>query len=150
MRGGFALAAKAVIIRGDKALVLRRSEKEIKKSYVKKDEPWDLPGGSVRYSESAAECLFREVREETSLGIRIVKPIRIFDAIKSRVHMTILIYVCEYRSGEVRLSEEHEKFYWVTAKEAEGLKLPPWMLRDINLAFGELEIRRKMRNRPRS
>ena len=70
MRGGFALAAKAVIIRGDKALVLRRSEKEIKKSYVNKDEPWDLPGGSVRYSESAAECLFREVREETSLQLR--------------------------------------------------------------------------------
>ena len=33
MRYGFALTAKALIIKGDKALILRRSEKEIKSSY---------------------------------------------------------------------------------------------------------------------
>ena len=45
MRYGFALTAKALIIKGDKALILRRSEKEIKSSYFNKNEPWDLPGG---------------------------------------------------------------------------------------------------------
>lgn len=145
MRGGFALAAKAVIIRDDKALVLRRSEKEIRKSYVNKNEPWDLPGGSVRYSENSLEALVREIKEETSLKVRIIKPIRVFDAIKSRVHMTILIYLCEYRCGEVVISDEHESYYWVTPAEAEQMKLPVWMIKDINLAFSELEARKKLR-----
>ena len=149
MRGGFALAAKAVIIRDDKALILRRSEKEIKSSYINKNEPWDLPGGSVRYSENSIEGLLREIKEETSLKVRIVKPMRVFDAIKPKVHMTIVTYLCEYRSGEVVLSDEHESFYWLTSKEAENMKLPSWMLKDINLAFAELELRKKAKNKPR-
>ena len=133
MRGGFALAAKAVIIRDDKALILRRSEKEIKSSYINKNEPWDLPGGSVRYSENSMEGLLREIKEETSLKVRIVKPMRVFDAIKPKVHMTIVTYLCEYHSS----------------KEAENMKLPSWMLKDINLAFAELELRKKAKNKPR-
>lgn len=149
MRGCFALAAKAVIIRDNKALILRRSEKEIKSSYINKNEPWDLPGGSIRYTENSFEGLLREIKEETALKVRIIKPIRVFDAIKTRVHMTIVTYVCEYRDGEVVLSDEHERFYWVTAKEAESMKLPVWLLKDINLAFAELETKKTMRNKPR-
>lgn len=149
MKGGFALTVKAVIVRDDKVLVLRRSEKEIKSSYVNKNEPWDLPGGSVRYSENSLEGLLREIKEETSLKVRIIRPMRVFDAIKSRVHMTIVTYLCEYRSGEVVLSDEHEKFYWLTAVEAENMKLPNWMIKDINLAFSELELRKRIRNKPR-
>ena len=48
MRSGFALAAKAVIVNGDKILLLRRSKKEMEKSFLNKYEVWDLPGGSVR------------------------------------------------------------------------------------------------------
>ena len=74
---------------------------------------------------------------------------RVFDAIKPKVHMTIVTYLCEYRSGEVVLSDEHESFYWLTSKEAENMKLPSWMLKDINLAFAELELRKKAKNKPR-
>ena len=53
MRSGFALAAKAVIVNGDKILLLKRSKKEMEKSFLNKYEVWDLPGGSVRFCENA-------------------------------------------------------------------------------------------------
>lgn len=139
MRCGFALAAKAVIIRDGKVLVLVRSEKEISSSYLNKNEPWDLPGGGVRFHENCMEGLLREIDEETSLKVRVVKPLRVFDVIKNQLHMTIFTYLCIYRSGEVVLSEEHERYYWLSLKEAEDMKVPKWMLKDIKLAVNELK-----------
>ena len=139
MRYGFALTAKALIIMGDKALILRRSEKEIKSSYFNKNEPWDLPGGSVRFYENCMEGLLREIDEETSLKVKVIKPLRIFDIIKNHVHMTIFTYLCTYRSGNVILSDEHESYYWLTLKEAEEMKLPPWIIKDIKSAFNEIK-----------
>ncbi len=139
MRNGFALAAKAVIIKNDKALVLRRSEKEMRGSYLNKNEPWDLPGGSVRFHENCMEGLIREITEETSLKVKVLKPIRVFDVMKNQVHMTIVTYLCVYRSGGVYLSEEHDKYYWLTIKEAEDMRLPKWMLKDIKLAMSEVK-----------
>ncbi|MCD8036675.1 MAG: NUDIX domain-containing protein [Clostridiales bacterium] len=139
MKGGFALAAKAVIIKNDKALILRRSEKEMKGSYLNKYEPWDLPGGSIRFHENCTEGLLREIGEETSFKVKIIKPIRIFDVVKNQVHMTIVTYMCLYRSGGVYLSEEHDKYYWLTLKEAEDMRLPKWIIKDIKLAMNELK-----------
>ncbi len=139
MKGGFALAAKAVIIKNDKALILRRSEKEMKGSYLNKYEPWDLPGGSIRFHENCTEGLLREIGEETSLKVKIIKPIRIFDVVKNQVHMTIVTYMYLYRSGGVYLSEEHDKYYWLTLKEAEDMRLPKWIIKDIKLAMNELK-----------
>lgn len=139
MRYGFALTAKALIIKDDKALVLRRSEKEIKSSHFNKNEPWDLPGGSVRFYENCTEGLLREIGEETSLKVKVIKPLRVFDIIKNHVHMTIFTYLCVYRSGTVVLSEEHDRYYWISLKEAEEMKLPAWILKDIRLAFNEIK-----------
>ena len=89
MRSGFALAAKAVIVNGDKILLLRRSKKEMEKSFLNKYEVWDLPGGSVRFCEKCTEGLLREISEETSVKVKIIKPLRIFDVIREQVHMTL-------------------------------------------------------------
>ena len=144
MSCGFALAAKSVFVRNDKALILRRSEKEIKSSVLNKNEKWDLPGGSVHFHENCIEGMLREISEETALKVRVVKPIRVFDAINSQIHMTIVTYVCIYRSGEVKLSEEHDRYYWLTLKEAEEMHLPGWLLKDMRSAFAEA---RRLRRR---
>ena len=139
MKCGFALTAKSVIIKGDKALVLRRSEKEIKSSYLNKNEPWDLPGGSVRFHENCTEGLLREIGEETSVKVRVIKPLRVFDVVKNQIHMTIVTYLCIYNTGSVILSDEHDEYYWVNIKEAEEMKLPRWIQKDIKLAFNEIK-----------
>ena len=53
--------------------------------------------------------------------------------------MTIFTYLCTYRSGNVILSDEHESYYWLTLKEAEEMKLPPWIIKDIKSAFNEIK-----------
>ena len=139
MKCGFALAAKAVIVNDDRILILKRSEKEMKGSYLNKNEQWDLPGGSVHFHENSLEGLLREISEETSVNVRILKPIRVFDVIKNQVHMTIITYVCQYRGGDVILSEEHDEYYWLTVKEAEEMQLPKWMIKDMKMALSEIK-----------
>lgn len=137
MRTGFALTAKAVIIKDKKALILKRSEKEMNGSYLNQHEPWDLPGGSVRLSEQCSEGLLREIGEETALQVKVIKPLRVFDVIKNRLHMTIVTYLCIYKSGSVTLSDEHSEYYWLTQEEAQKMPLPKWLLKDIGKALHE-------------
>ena len=139
MRSGFALTAKAVIVKDNRILVLRRSEKEIKSSYINKNEPWDLPGGVVRFHENCLNALLREVDEETSLRVKVIKPLRIFDIIKTKFHMTIFTYLCTYQSGIVELSEEHDNYYWLNMEEAEEMNAPAWLLKDMRLAYNEIK-----------
>ena len=137
MKRDFALTVKAIIIREDKFLVLRRSVDEIKYSYMNKREVWDLPGGGVKFYETAEHGLFREIHEETGIKVCLKKVLNIYDAIKSNIHMTIITYVCEYLDGEIKLSDEHEAYYWLNINEMEEMKLPHWMIRDFRTVYDE-------------
>lgn len=138
MRFGFALAVKAVIVNGDRVLLLRRSEKEMKTSFLYKNEAWDLPGGSIRFHENCTEGLLREIEEETSVKVKVVKPLRIFDVIKGHVHMTICTYLCIYKEGTVKLSDEHDEYFWLNLSDAEKMDVPIWILKGIKCAMNEL------------
>ena len=74
----------------------------------------DFPGGRIQEGEyDLIEALRREVREETSLEVAVEEP---FTTWLSGRHGGVYLvgYRCRYVSGEVRLSEEHESFRWVT------------------------------------
>lgn len=135
MKRDFAVAVKAVIIKEEKALVLCRSRREMEGSYMNSSQKWDLPGGGLHFFEHAQEGLEREIREETGLQVTVGLPLSLFDAIKQRVHLCIFTYACRWKAGEVRLSAEHDAFYWLTEAEAEESALPRWMKRDIRRAF---------------
>lgn len=137
IRRSFSVAAKAVIIREDKVLLLRRSKEEMESSYMNNHEQWDLPGGGIRYFEKAEEGLLREIDEETGLKVTILKPLCLFDAIKPYIHLCVFTYICCYEGGEVQLSEEHDRFYWLTLPEVEKENLPFWLKRDFKNAFAE-------------
>ena len=62
----------------------------------------------------------REVREETGLEIEVGEP---FDAWTLRAPGRRILgvdFVCHWRSGDVRLSHEHESFEWLTLEEVEA------------------------------
>ncbi len=135
MKRDFAVAVKAVIIKEDKALVLCRSKVEMQSSYMNSRQKWDLPGGGLHFYERAEDGLHREIREETGLEAAIGPPVSLFDVIKYHIHLCIFTYACRWLEGEVRLSGEHEAFYWLTEDEAEESDLPSWLKRDIQRAF---------------
>ncbi|HCT65208.1 MAG TPA: hypothetical protein DIC60_08115 [Lachnospiraceae bacterium] len=140
MKRDFAFAVKAIIIRENQFLVLHRSPEEIESSMVNKHEAWDLPGGGVRFFETAERALFREVKEETSIRVKLIKLKCAYDAIRTKLHLIILTYICQYTDGEVVLSNEHDKFYWLTLDEMREMNLPQWMIRDFSAAADEFDV----------
>lgn len=140
MKRDFAFAVKAIIIKDDRFLVLHRSPEEIESSMLNKREAWDLPGGGVRFFETTERALFREVKEETSIKVRLIKLMNAYDAIRTALHLVILTYICQYTEGEVALSNEHDRFYWLTLDEMREMNLPHWMIRDFRDAAVEADM----------
>jgi 8-oxo-dGTP diphosphatase len=79
----------------------------------------DFPGGKIQEGEEDLdESLRREVREETDLEIEIEGIFTRWLFAFERGHnigkkVLITGFKCKYRSGELKLSEEHAKYKWV-------------------------------------
>lgn len=84
-------------------------------------EGLDYPGGKIQEGEeNLTESLRREVMEETGLEIKIGRPFYTWTSIFPKSHrfagkkLFLVGYKCDYISGDVTLSHEHNKFSWVT------------------------------------
>ena len=106
----FYVGQKAFIKKGDEILVLGDPT-----------EGLDFPGGKIQEGEEdLIEALKREVREETGLEIEAGAPfitwVNTFPAHHRLAGKKVYLvgYKCEYVSGEVTQSDEHDKFRWVT------------------------------------
>lgn len=87
----------------------------------------DFPGGKIQEGEakekninSLINALKREVREETGLEIEVFEPFAVwYRKFSDKNHRNygkevyLVSFRCKYLSGEIRLSDEHNKFQWV-------------------------------------
>ena len=87
--------ARALIYHEGKLLMIHTFRKGIE-SYV-------LPGGHVEEGEQPEVTVVREVAEETSLDVTLVKEIQTLVDKKGVIHH---VYLCEYISGEPKLHAE--------------------------------------------
>jgi 8-oxo-dGTP diphosphatase len=69
----FIVPQKAAIKDGNKYLILKRSPTS--QTYP---DCWDFPGGKMEKGEDVAKGLEREVKEETGLKIKVIKPVFTF------------------------------------------------------------------------
>lgn len=83
-------AARAIIIKGDDLLVMRRN-KFGHKYFV-------LPGGAVEPHEEPSAAALREVMEETT--IKVTNPRLVFIEHAEVMYGDQYIYLCDYISGE--------------------------------------------------
>lgn len=85
---------------------------------------WSFPKGHIEKGEKVYKTVKREVEEETSLkDIKILKGFREFDnyffRIKGEtVFKTVIFFLAETKTKEIKLSCEHTSFGWFEYKEA--------------------------------
>lgn len=80
---------------------------------------WDLPGGNVLFGQLHLDSLQEEIREETSLKVTDVKPIQVVTSHdkEKEVYNLFIGYKSIATSPDVKISDEHSEFKWVTKDE---------------------------------
>jgi len=103
----------------DKILLLRRSENETSQHGL-----WELPGGKLEKKQTAKEAALAETKEEAGIEpliIRTLKP-HIDDSMEKIYHGFISRIMA--KSIDVKLSDEHDKYSWMTIEEAMNMTDP--------------------------
>ncbi|MCU1640840.1 MAG: hypothetical protein JWN03_1115 [Nocardia sp.] len=108
------------VFRNGKLLVVRRVADDYHGGM------YELPGGGVESGESFAECVERELFEETGLRIqRITDVLGGFDyATRTKSRVRKYSFVVETEAGDVLLSPgEHDQFQWIDADSLDNLPM---------------------------
>ncbi len=123
-RGEYREAAGCIILwidgkDNDKILLLRRSENETSQHGL-----WELPGGKLERGIPAKETALHETLEEAGIEpiiIRTLKPH--IDAKMKKIYHGFIGRIMA-KDIDVKLSDEHDKYSWMTVKEAMNMKDP--------------------------
>ena len=106
----------------------------------------DFPGGRIQENEKDfTEALKREVREETGLEIKVGDPFVIWDNIfpenhrLAGIHVFLIGFKCKYLSGEVKISDEHDNFRWVSKDNYKEVNDRSNYFQPLEKYFQELE-----------
>lgn len=94
---------------------------------------WALPGGTMNPGESVAQCVIREVKEETGLD---VKPEYIIGIYSHPAHIVAysdgevrqqfsICFFCSLLGGEIKTSDESLTVGFFSLQEATQLKMHP-------------------------
>ncbi|HQV93347.1 MAG TPA: NUDIX hydrolase [Anaerolineales bacterium] len=78
---------------------------------------WEFPGGQVEESETLTHALEREVFEETGIIVRPVSLVGVYSNTR-KPSILMLDFICEYVSGEPKISAESSQVEWVDRNEA--------------------------------
>jgi 8-oxo-dGTP diphosphatase len=126
----------AVVMRGDRALVVRRANPPM-------PGRWGFPGGVLELGETVAQGAMRELEEETGVIAEAAGPLTVIDTIdrdnegRVRYHYTLVAVIGHWRSGEGVADDDVDEVAWLTRAEIVDQNLPtaPALLPLIDLAI---------------
>lgn len=136
--------AVGIVIESSKVLLIhRKNEKEY---YV-------FPGGGVEENETIEEAVIRELKEETSIKVKIKKLLYIHHIVDEQNDSDQYFYLCEYLSGIPKLgdfnelqnmksaNDFYEPLWYPTQKLSETLLYPleirDWLIWDFKNDFSD-------------
>ena len=96
-------SVEAIIMKEDSFLFLRRKNSPAKGE-------WWFPGGRIMKGETFKETLIREVKEETSLDVKVIKLIGVYNRIFPDRHDITIVFLCRCFADKVILNDEHSEF----------------------------------------
>ena len=129
----FHITVKAIVIYNHKVLIL----KKIKPSTDGLGY-WELPGGGLEYGETPHRALTRELKEETNLDIKILKPVYTFTAIRPHYQTVGIGFLTIPTNDNVVISDEHTDFKFVHPTELKEY-LNQQIYNDIIITLQEYE-----------
>ena len=113
------VATKALIVKGKKILIIKRSSKED----VYADE-WDLPGGKMKLGEHPIDSIKREVFKETKLKIEIIRPLDVWTFFKDGKTQVIgITFLAKPITSKISLGKEHTNYKWILPKDIDKYKI---------------------------
>ena len=126
----------AVVLRGGRALVVRRSNPPLAGR-------WGFPGGVLELGETVAAGAMRELLEETGVVADPIGPLTVIDTIdrddegRVRYHYTLVAVNGSWRSGEGVPGDDADEVAWLSRAEIVegGLPTAPALLPLIDLAL---------------
>ena len=130
-------SAKAVVIRQDKILLLRKADKD--GSYTV------LPGGGQKFDETLEQALKREVLEEVGSEVEVVKLLHIREyfsekhefAFENRaLHQIEFFFRCELNTEPdpgraTELDSNQKEVIWVNLSELDAANFYPAAMREV-------------------
>ena len=122
---------RGLIRKDGKFLLLRKVNDEIQENVGK----WEVPGGKIKPGETPNLAMRREVVEETGIPCRIIKELGVLEDTQQDIHSKAHIFLLEPNHTEVKLSNEHNHYMWVTSLEVK--KLPMVLFGDLLIEFFE-------------
>ncbi len=132
----FIQGVSGALIKDEKVLIIRRStDDEFLPGY------YELPGGSIEPGETKEEAVVRELQEELSLKVKVVKLYYEFSYqpgpnTKCTDYQYLVVLEENQDVVGLSLSPEHDSYKWVGAKELDTIKpITPEMLNSISLAL---------------
>jgi 8-oxo-dGTP diphosphatase len=106
----------AVVLDGDRVLLVKRAHEPLKGH-------WSVPGGAVDVGELLQDAVAREVREETSLEVRVGPVVEVLERIRrdsdGRVefHYVLVDYLCTPVGGMLTAASDAEAARWVAMND---------------------------------
>ncbi len=127
----FHITVKGIVVYEGKTLIMKRVRPSSDGLGY-----WELPGGGLEYGENPHQALVRELKEETNLDIKILKPVYTFTAIRKDYQTVGIGFLCIPTNNHVKVSHEHTEYRFVDEKELKNL-LNPQIYDDIILTLQE-------------
>lgn len=119
MKPAYGLTVRGIIKNKDNEILL------VKRHPKSRTDPemWELPGGKVEKGEFFTDALVREIKEETELDCEVGDFAEAIQNDYSHKRTVQIMMYLENVTGEVKISEEHTEWMWVSLEDMKDLKI---------------------------
>lgn len=119
MKPAYGLTVRGIIKNKDNEILL------VKRHPKSRTDPemWELPRGKAEKGEFFTDALVREIKEETDLDCEVGDFAEAIQNDYSHKRTVQIMMYLENVTGEVKISEEHTEWMWVSLEDMKDLKI---------------------------